>query len=69
LSSAEIILLIGQLYLGLGALFAVPFLLLGVQRLDHAADGAWTFRLLALPGCVALWPVLALKLLRRRSAA
>ena len=69
MSSAQLLLLIGQLYLGLGLLFALPFLLIGVQKLDGAADGAWAFRLLALPGCVALWPVLAVKLIRRRSAA
>jgi len=67
LTFASAILLSFQIYLGLGVLFALPFLALGVQRLDPAADGAWTFRALVFPGCVALWPVLAVKLLRCRA--
>jgi hypothetical protein len=46
-------------YLALGALFAVPFIAVGVQRVDPAAAGAsWGFRLLVLPGTVLLWPLL-----------
>jgi hypothetical protein len=59
LSAAELLLGAAGLYLALGALFAVPFLLVGVQRVDPAAGGAWAFRLLVRPGCVALWPLLA----------
>lgn len=48
------------IYLGLGVLFAVPFLVRGVQRVDPGAQGAgWGFRVLILPGVAALWPVLA----------
>lgn len=47
------------LYLGGGLVFAVPFVLLGVNRLDpHARPGTWGFRLLILPGTVLLWPLL-----------
>ena len=63
---AHLILQCFEVYLALGVACALPFLLAGVQRMDRAAAGAWAFRLLALPGCVALWPVLALKLLRSR---
>jgi hypothetical protein len=46
-------------YVALGAAFAVPFVALGVQRVDPAAAGAsWGFRLLILPGTVLLWPLL-----------
>lgn len=46
-------------YLFLGIVFAVPFLLRGVERVDPAARGAGVgFRLVVLPGVVALWPLL-----------
>lgn len=53
-------------YLALGLAFAVPFVLLGVQRIDPAArEGTLGFRLLVLPGCAALWPLLLARLVRR----
>ena len=46
-------------YLSIGLVFAIPFVLMGVQRLDpHARHGSWGFRLLILPGTMALWPLL-----------
>lgn len=51
-----ILLLLG-LYLGIGLLFAIAFVTKGVQRIDAGAkDSGWGFRLLILPGSVALWP-------------
>lgn len=48
-----------ELYVALGAAFAVPFVAIGVQRVDPAAAGAsWGFRLVILPGTVLLWPLL-----------
>jgi hypothetical protein len=48
------------LYLACGFLFAVPFVLLGVGRIDpHATHGSWGFRVLIVPGSVLLWPLLA----------
>jgi hypothetical protein len=42
----------------LGLLFAVPFVCLGVQRLDSASRGSSVgFRLLILPGVAAFWPI------------
>ncbi len=50
------------LYLGVGVVFGIPFVWRGVHRIDPAAPGStWGFRLLILPGVVALWPVLALR--------
>lgn len=58
-----------EAYIGVGILFAVYFATLGVVRLDKAARGApVTFRLLLLPGTVALWPYLMARLLHRREA-
>jgi hypothetical protein len=47
-------------YLACGFLFAVPFVLTGVERIDrHAAHGSWGFRILIFPGTIFLWPLLA----------
>jgi hypothetical protein len=52
-------------YLVLGVAVAVPFLTLGVGRVDPAAKGApLAFRFLLLPGVVALWPHLLLLWIR-----
>ena len=52
-------------YLGLGALFALPFVIWGVARIDpRAAGGSIGFRLLILPGVAALWPLFAWRWLR-----
>jgi hypothetical protein len=56
---AEIFLILLGLYLAGGFLFAVPFVMLGVKKIDpHAAHGSWGFRFLIIPGVVAFWPVL-----------
>jgi hypothetical protein len=48
------------LYAALGLAFAVAFVVRGVGRIDPAArDASWGFRLVVLPGVVALWPLLA----------
>ena len=54
-----------QIYLAAGLLFAVPFVARGVGSIDPvAAQGSWGFRLAILPGCVALWPLLVRRWLR-----
>ena len=56
--AAALLILLG-LYLAGGFLFAVPFVLLGVNKIDpHAAHGTWGFRLLILPGAAVFWPLL-----------
>jgi hypothetical protein len=55
-------------YVILGTLFAAPFVAKGVNRVDPAARTAsWAFRLLILPGAIALWPLLAAKWWRTRA--
>ena len=47
------------IYAAVGVVFAPAFLLVGVKRIDPvAAQGTWGFRLLILPGVIALWPIL-----------
>ena len=49
-------------YAALGLVFAVPFVLVGAQRTDPAAEGGtWGFRLLIIPGVIAFWPLLAFR--------
>ena len=56
------------LYLGFGALFALVFVLCGVEVVDANSHGAsWGFRALIFPGAVALWPLLAKRWLAARS--
>jgi hypothetical protein len=46
-------------YSALGALFALAFVVAGVQRIDSQAKGSGiAFRLLVVPGTVAFWPLL-----------
>lgn len=43
----------------LGLIVAMAFLVIGVDRIDENARGAYTFRPLLLPGLVLLWPMVA----------
>jgi len=55
---AVFLILLGA-YLACGLVFAVPFALVGVKKIDpHAAHGSWGFRVLIIPGTMAFWPVL-----------
>ncbi len=49
------------IYCGLGAVTALAFVLVGVDRIDEAARGAWLARLLWLPGLVLLWPLVLIR--------
>ena len=54
-------------YLAMGSIVAVPFVVFGIGRVDPAAKAApWTFRALVLPGVVALWPLFVHRLLKSR---
>lgn len=53
------------LYLLSGLLFAGPFVLLGVKRIDAAARQATPgFRAIIVPGVILCWPLLALRWIR-----
>ena len=56
----------GLAYLITGMVFALFFVTRGVDRIDPAAGG-WAFRLIIFPGAVALWPVLAARMLASKS--
>lgn len=55
--AAVFLILLGT-YLSMGLIFAVPFVLFGVKRIDpHAARGSRGFRLLIIPGTLVFWPL------------
>lgn len=56
------LLLLVAAYAALGILFAIAFVIRGVERVDPSTHRAsWGFRILILPGCAALWPWMAAK--------
>ena len=62
---AETLLVAAEIYLLCGLVFAVPFVLVGVRKIDpHAAHGSWGFRVLIIPGTMFLWPLLARRWLK-----
>jgi len=64
---AEALLALAGAYLGVGVVFALAFVTLGVGRLDpSAATGSPGFRALIFPGAAALWPLLARRWLAAR---
>lgn len=57
-----ILLIIAAVYLAIGFLFVVPFVLKGVQKIDHGADGGSVgFRIIIIPGTIVFWPFLLKK--------
>jgi hypothetical protein len=51
-------------YAVIGAALAAAFLLWGIDRIDPAANGAYAFRPLLIPGLVLLWPLVAARWLK-----
>jgi hypothetical protein len=61
----ETVLLVAALYASVGLLFALFFALRGAERYDPAVKNSpWGFRLLIVPGAMALWPFLIARTLR-----
>jgi hypothetical protein len=53
------------LYLSIGFVFSIPFVLKGVKVIDEGAIGTkWGFRLIIIPGTIIFWPVLLRKWLK-----
>lgn len=55
-------------YVLAGALVALAFLTIGIDRHDPGARGAYVFRALLAPGLVLLWPLVALRWSRLEAA-
>jgi hypothetical protein len=64
--AAQVLVQFMTTYLILGAAFAAIFLWRWVGRLDPAAEhGTWGFRVVVAPGVATLWPLFAVRLIRR----
>ena len=62
------LLVVAGCYFVCGVLFAAVFVTVGVSGVDATAKGAGLgFRMLILPGSVALWPYLLIKWVRGRN--
>lgn len=68
MTPAVLFVVVALAYLAVGVVFAVPFVLVGLGRIDPVAKGAPVrVRLLLLPGSAALWPLMAARVMRSRS--
>ena len=64
-SVASLLVQAAGIYVAAGLVFALPFLIKGVKRIDpDAAEGTLGFKLMISPGVVALWPLLLSRWLR-----
>ena len=58
----EVVLIVILIYLLLGVLFVIPFLLKGLTKVDEGAHGGSIgFRIIIMPGVIVFWPVLLSK--------
>ena len=63
----ELILWIIIVYLVCGLVFAIPFVLKGVEEIDESARGAtWGFKLIIIPATTVFWPFLLRKWMREK---
>jgi hypothetical protein len=63
-----IILAMVALYLLAGLVFAIPFVIKGVSKIDEGAQGStWGFRIIIIPGVIVFWPLLLKKWLKSPS--
>ena len=62
----EILLMIVAVYLLVGVLFVIPFLIKGLNKVDEGAHGSTIgFKIIIIPGVIVLWPVLLSKWMRK----
>lgn len=65
----EILLIVIAVYLALGALFAIPFLIKGLTKVDATAHGGTIgFKIIIIPGVIVFWPVLLKKWIRKNKS-
>ena len=55
----EILLIIAAVYLLVGVLFVIPFLMKGLTKVDEGARASTiSFKIIIIPGVIVFWPVL-----------
>ena len=58
----ELLLIIAAIYLVIGVLFVIPFLMKGLNKVDEATHGSTIgFKIIIVPGVIVFWPVLLSK--------
>jgi hypothetical protein len=63
----QIVLIIVLIYLVIGVLFVVPFLMKGITKVDDGAHGATIgFKIVIIPGVIVFWPVLLNKWMKAK---
>jgi hypothetical protein len=56
------VMIIVAIYLLLGAIFVIPFLVKGITKVDEGAhSGSIGFKIIIIPGVIVFWPVLLKK--------
>ncbi|HEX3350282.1 MAG TPA: hypothetical protein VHS58_19505 [Acetobacteraceae bacterium] len=60
-SAAHLVIAGLEIYAAAGAVLAAAFLLIGLDRIDPAANGSYAFRPLLVPGLIMLWPLVAIR--------
>jgi hypothetical protein len=56
---ANLLVGLATLYLALGLVLVAPIVLRGINRIAPVARASsWGFRLIIIPGVIALWPIL-----------
>ena len=55
----EAVLIIVSIYMVLGVLFVIPFLVKGLTKVDKGAHGGTIgFKIIIIPGVIVFWPLL-----------
>jgi hypothetical protein len=70
IAAVEAVVHLATLYAACGLVFAVPFVAVGIHRVDPLAAGSGVaFRLIILPGVAALWPLLLARWVRGKASS
>jgi ABC-type multidrug transport system permease subunit len=64
-----VILITLVIYLLIGFMFAISFIVKGVNKIDEGAHGSgWGFKLIIIPGTIVFWPVLLKKWIQQNKS-
>jgi len=63
----QIMLIIVMIYLLIGVVFVIPFLLRGLTKVDETAHGGTIgFKIIIIPGVIVFWPLLLKKWMKKK---
>ena len=65
MSAIEVIVWVAGVYMALGLIFSIIFVILGVSKVDPAAKGTgFGFKLIIIPGLLVFWPLFMMRWLK-----